>query len=88
MWTALLITAAIASLVQTGITYPPYALQRGWPIGHWATGNGWYVYHGFAALSVLFAAWKYGGLIGLPFVVILGFVGAFIIVYVSARGLR
>jgi len=59
MWTSLLITAVIACLVMIGITYPPYALQRGWPIGEWAAGNGWYVYHGFAAFSVLFAAWSY-----------------------------
>lgn len=81
MWTPLLITAAIAVLVGVGNTYPPYAFQRGWPIGEWATKNGWYVYHCVAALSVLFAAWKYGGLIGVPFVIVLGFTGAFLVVH-------
>jgi hypothetical protein len=82
MWTSLLITGAIACLVQTGITYPSYAPNRGWPVSEWATKDGWYLYHGFAALSVLFAAWKYGALTGILFVVAFSFIGAFALAHI------
>lgn len=80
-WMPLLITSAIAGLVIAGIAYPAFAQQMRWPIGELAVKDGWYVYHGIAALAVLFAAWKYGAVLGIPIVVALGFFLAFALVF-------
>jgi hypothetical protein len=80
LWTPLLITSAIAGLVITGIAYPSFTAEMRWPISALAAKDGWYLYHGVPALAVLFAAWKYGMLLGILVVVGLGFVTAFVLV--------
>jgi hypothetical protein len=80
LWMPLLTTSAIAGLVVTGIAYPSFAEEMRWPIGALAAKDGWYLYHGVAALAVLFAAWKFGTLLGILIVVGLGFVIAFALV--------
>jgi len=82
MWGNVAATAAIASLVWLGISYPPFAEARGWRRGAWVGGNGWYLYHGAAALSVLFTGWKYGGLLGLVAVLVAGWFFAFVLIQI------
>lgn len=81
MWTAVGITTAISALTWLGIAYPPYAEARGWRLGQWVGGNGWYAYHGMAAISVLISGWKYGGFLGLAAVLVGGWIAAFVVIH-------
>jgi len=81
MWTEIGATTAISMVAWLGITYPPYAEARGWRLGQWVGGSGWYTYHCIAILSVLFAAWKYGGFLGLAVVLVGGWIGAFVLIH-------
>ena len=77
LWGYVLFAGLSFSLAFSGSTYPYYGPLRGWPVGEWAEKNGWFVYHGFAALTALFTCWKLGGLVGL----LAGLMGGFIIAF-------
>src|SRR3712207_5508421 len=52
------------------------------PGGQWTGSDGYYVYHGFAGLGVLGAAYFHGGWWGILAVVVGSFIGAFILVHI------
>lgn len=82
MWGNVAVTAVIGSIVWLGISYPPFAEARGWRRGAWVGGNGWYLYHGVAVLSVLFTGWKYGSFLGVAVVIVVGWFVAFALILV------
>jgi hypothetical protein len=73
------ITAVIGMFAQLGTAYPGFAETQTLPKGRWTGSNGWYAYHGIASLGLIYIAWSVGGLLGLVVVVVLSFIGAFVL---------